>query len=214
MSITPFPRPHEPTGGDCPSEEGQPPQTTGFDDHALAQRIATGDTNALDHLISQYWEPLTSYASRVLDDMDLAQDVVQDVFVRVWERRIGWHPHSVRAYLFRATRNLALDEMRSRNALHEREQKRGREESRRPRTPLDIYEDSQLSSVVDAALQALPVRRREAFTLVYLKKLTYAEAAEVMGVSPKTVGHHISAALVKLREKLRPLLAEHFPPAS
>lgn len=146
--------------------------------------------------------------------MDLAQDVVQDVFVRVWQRRIGCRAHSVRAYLFRATRNCALDEIRSRHALHDRERQRARDESRRPPTPLDIYEERQLSSAADAALQALPVRRREAFTLAYLKRLTYTEVAEVMGVSPKTVGHHVSAALAELREKLHFLLVERFPPAS
>lgn len=177
-------------------------------DAFLARDIANGDAVALDRLISRYWNPLTSYASRILDDMALAEDVVQSVFIRTWQRRETWRPHSVKSFLYLTTRNLSLDIMRSHDARRGRERAFGTQRTSRSPTPLDVLDEREVARTVDAAIQALPDRRREAFTLVYLKNLAHAEAAEVMGVSRKTVGHHVSAALAELRETLGPLLAE------
>lgn len=202
----PFHSRGQPPEGDAPS--GREAHDDGPDDAFLARDIADGDAAALDRLISRYWIPLASYASRILDDMPLAEDVVQSVFIRVWERRESWRPRSVKASLYLTTRNLSLDFIRSREARRRRERAFGAQRAHRSPTPLDLLDEHEVARTVDAAIQALPDRRREAFTLVYLKELAYAEAAEVMGVSRKTIGHHVSAALTELRQSLDPLLAE------
>lgn len=190
------------------------PENPGPEDEFLARGLAVGDTEALERLITRYWEPLTFYAFRMLGDMALAEDVVQEVFIRIWAGRVTWRPRSVRAYLLYTTRTNALEQLRSRHARRQREQIRSGEPQGSPPTPAEVFEASEVRSEVDAAIQAFPERRREAFTLAYLKRLSYAETAEVMGISAKTVGHHVSAALVQLRERLRLVLVDHFPRAS
>jgi RNA polymerase sigma-70 factor (ECF subfamily) len=178
-------------------------------DAVLMREIALGDARALERLIARYWGPLTAYASRIVGDPQGAEDAVQTVFIRVWRDRRSAPPRSVRSFLFRVTRNLALDEVRSRGARSARESRISREAPTVQASPADLLELDALAGSIDRAIQRLPERRREAFTLAYLHDLSYAEVAEVMAVSPKTVGHHVSAALAELRELLVPIQREH-----
>lgn len=177
-------------------------------DDALAAAIARDDALALDALISRFWVPLTTYVARIVDDMPLAEDVVQRTFMGVWRDRETWAPRSVRAFLFRSARNHALDEIRSDRARVLREAGASRENNRPPRQPDGLLEESRIADAVNHAIQRLPERRREAFTLIHLKGLSYEEVASIMGISTKTVGHHISAALGELRESLRHVITE------
>jgi RNA polymerase sigma-70 factor (ECF subfamily) len=212
MSVTPIRRLHPPEAGDLPLEEaGTAWQPEDLDESRIVRSLAAGDAAALETLISRYWAPLTSYASRILEDTELAEDVVQRMFVSLWTGRRTWSPRSVRAYLFRCARNLAVDELRSRDSRHERERGSSRSGVRQPRRPDAVLEESTLARIVDSAIQELPERRREAFVLAYLKQLTYSEVAEVMGVSVKTVEHHVSAALADLRASLGPAVDDGLP---
>jgi RNA polymerase sigma-70 factor, ECF subfamily len=177
-------------------------------DDELARSLAEGDMGAVDTLLERYWEPLIRYAYRLVEDRAAAEDVVQDTFLRVWTGRMKSSKGPVRAYLYRVSRNLALDELRRRRARSKRELRHGSTQLTAPQTPVDVLQNKRLQAAVNAAIQALPERRREAFTLVYLRALSYAEVSEIMGISQKTLGNHISAALSELRQALRPLLAE------
>lgn len=77
-----------------------------------------------------------------------------------------------------------------------------------PAAPDEVLEQEHLSERVQRAIQELPERRREVFSLAYLQGFSYAEVAEIMGISPKTVHNQMSAALSQLREALRPLIEE------
>ena len=215
MSITPLPRPHTPAEISPSADRDESVLSGGAEDSFLALAISRGEAAALEQLIGRYWEPLTSYASRVVGDMATAEDVVQKMFVALWSGRRDWSPRSVRAYLFRCTRNLALDERRSALARRRREE-RSWPATRPPTSPTPdaLLDETTLVEAVDRAIDLLPDRRREAFVLAYLKGLSYREVAAVMGVSTKTVGHHVSAALAELRLTLGSLAEEHLGVAS
>ncbi|UCC49171.1 MAG: sigma-70 family RNA polymerase sigma factor, partial [Gemmatimonadota bacterium] len=86
-------------------------------DVALLSRIQEGDTGALEIVLERYWAPVVGYVATILGSRDAAEDVAQDTFVRLWERRETWKLEgSVRALLFRMARNLAIDELRRRSA--------------------------------------------------------------------------------------------------
>jgi RNA polymerase sigma-70 factor (ECF subfamily) len=210
MSITPIPRtawredaPSEPA---CGSGEAGPSPIDSTDDLLLAAAISRGEARALDILITRYWTSLTTYIARIVNDMALAEDVVQRTFLGVWRDRLTWSPRSVRAYLFRAARNTAFDELRGNQARARRELGVSRDDERVATQPDAVLEETRIADAVNDAIGLLPERRREAFTLIYLKGLTYEEAASVMGISTKTIGHHVSAALAELRMTLRHLL--------
>jgi len=187
--------------GPLPDEE--------FIDDSLMHRIQSGDHGALDEALSLYWIPLVRYASGFLGSSDAAEDAAQEVFVRLWRHRHEWSAtESLRAYLYRILRNHLLNERRAQRVRSRWRERVLRKRLRDPATPVEIAEHGELSEAVRAALDALPPRRREVFTLARFHGLSYREIAETLDVSPQTVANQMSAALTTLRERLAPFLSE------
>ena len=183
--------------------------STGFsetpepNDSILLERVALGDATALNSLLDRHWPALVSYSARLLGNWDAAQDVTQETFVRIWERREQWRSNgSVRALLYQITRNLVLDAQKRQDRRTNWIRDRYRDE-RRIATPLQELQRSELEEAFREALQALPERRREVFVLARVDGLSYREIGEVMGVAPQTVANQLSAALSTLREALQ-----------
>jgi RNA polymerase sigma-70 factor (ECF subfamily) len=184
-----------------PNERGRPE-----DDRAIILGLHRGEPATLDLLLDRFWTPLVTYAASLLQGWDEAEDIVQETFVRLWERREAWGINgSVQALLFQITRNLALDEGRRRR--RHLTLLKGRDLApRRSATPAAELEGSQLQMAYEAALAALPDRRREAFLLSRQHGLSYQQIAAVMEISPQTVANQMSAALADLRCSLEPFL--------
>ena len=178
------------------------------------ERMQAGDASALDSLLEQYWIPLVTYAVRLLGSWDVAEDVAQETFVRIWERREEWKLEgSVRALLYRITRNLALDERKRRDRRAAWINHRRREASR-VAIPSEHLQGTELEAAFERAVAALPERRREVFRLARLHGLSYKQIGEVMGIASQTVANQLSAALADLRDALEPFLDEPTPSAS
>lgn len=177
-------------------------------DIALMRGVQAGSARAFEALMRHYWPLLTAFAAGYVARQDTAEDVVQEVFVRLWVQRGRWKPTgSVRGYLYRMTRNLALNARRSSKARERREQvwHDGAEASIAFR-PDDTFHAATLRAAFDEAIRSLPQRRREIFILARYDDLSYAEIAEVLGISPQTVANQLSRALSALRQGLRPHL--------
>lgn len=211
MTIIPFRTPEPESSGTPPAEEPEVREQE-FDEIEVMRRLASGDTAALQQIMEIFWKPLSAYASRLMDDMDAANDVTQSAFIRLWDRRAEWRPGSLRSYLFRLTRNLALDAIREQTARNRRERSNSRETRPKPRTPAELFERDEVGAQVDRAIQSLPRRRREVFTLAYLHGLSYRQIGEIMGISTKTVGNQMTAALSELRAALASLVDSQAEP--
>jgi RNA polymerase sigma-70 factor (ECF subfamily) len=180
--------------------------STGPSDVALLARIRSGDAGALESLLKQYWVQLATYAARLLDSEDAAEDVVQEAFIRLWEHRERWSLEgSVRALLYTITRNAALDQRKG-TRRRQRIQAGSRDASREVATPADHTQGQELQDAVEAAIADLPTRRKEVFMLARYDGLSYSQIGEVMGISPQTVANHFSLALADLRCSLAPYL--------
>ncbi|TVP46557.1 MAG: RNA polymerase sigma-70 factor [Gemmatimonadales bacterium] len=180
-------------------------------DGLLMERIREGQRPAYSLLLERYWSRLNVYAVSIIEDQDGAQDVVQDVFIQVWQKRAEWSPSgTVCAYLYRITRNLALNARRDQRLRRERQGQRGeaRVRDRAPRTPDQQMEANALRAEVDAAIARLSDRRGEVFRLSRFHGLSYKEIAEMLGSSPQTVANQMSAALAELRHALSHLIGE------
>jgi len=174
-------------------------------DLELLQRVRAGDAAALAVALDRYWAVVVRYAATILGDADRAQDVAQECFIRLWERRETWTLEgSVRGLMLRLTRNLALDERRRAGA--QARAASGALPRSSPRTPAEETESAELRTAIDAAVSALPQRRREVFLLVRHQGLTLREAATVLGIAPQTAANHLSMALTSLRKALAPLV--------
>lgn len=186
-----------------PSAQLTRPEPT--DDH-LMLGIQQGDQADLGLLMARYRAPLFRYALARLGRRDEAEDVAQDVFVRLWETRTRWKTgSSVRGYVYRIAANLVVDRAR---------RERTRNETRpwvrhlrsRPSTPMDDAIHTELREAFEEALAVLPSRRRQAFLLVRFEGLSLKGAGEVMGLTPRTVANHIYLAVFDLEKSLRPYL--------
>jgi RNA polymerase sigma factor (sigma-70 family) len=170
-------------------------------------RIRAGDETAFQELLAAYFSPIVAYIARLRGDRDSAKDVAEEAFVRLWQRRHEWRDEgSVRAFLYRTARNLAIDEARKERVRSRWLRLAALEgQTVRPTQDRDL-ERKELEIAVDEAILALPPRRREAFTLFYFHSFSYRQIAEIMELRPQAVANYISAAYADLRVRLAPLL--------
>lgn len=178
-----------------------------MDEAALLGRLQAGHEAAFDSLFREWYPTLVRVAAALLRDRDAAEEVAQDVMLELWRRRAVMEAGvPVRAYLLRATRNRALNHIRHQRV---RQESRGDIESMydEPEPPDSPLVASELSSAASAAIAALPPRCREIFELSRNDGLRYAEIAESLGISVKTVESQMGKALRILRRRLEPWLA-------
>lgn len=196
--------PHEHKMRPIPSREARDREPAS--DAELMNAVRANEVGAFDALMRRHWARLFHFVARSVARSDDAEDLAQEVFVRVWEGRARWQPGgSVQAFIYRIARNLLLDRTR-----HEHVRERTADEVRRlagvAPSPLESAVHGELSRALDEALSRLPPRRREAFLLVRFQGLTLAEAAEAMDLAPQTVANHVYLAATDLATALHPHL--------
>jgi len=176
-------------------------------DEELIDRLRSGDQRIIEMLVDAYWSPLCNYAEGIVDGVADPQDVVQEAFVRLWNRRDKLRREgSVRALLYTVTRNAAYDERR-RGVREEAASQAAATRSPSP-TPAEDAVADDLEVAARAAVSRLPPKRQEIFRLAREEGLTYAEIASVLDLSPQTVANHMSLALSDLRRALAAHLTE------
>lgn len=168
-------------------------------------QIRNGDAHAFDELVDSLWAPLCDHLLHVLGSRDLAEDVAQETFVRIWERRERWEGASARALVFRIARNAATDRQR-RDKVRDDYASGASFEAARAGSPEDNAVASEARSRISTAVGALPERRRQVFELVRNCGLSYREVAEALDLSEQTVANHLSLALRDLRAELHDLI--------
>lgn len=174
----------------------------------LFQLIAESDEKAFNRLFRSSFAPLVLFACRYVRDKSAAGDMVQDTFIKLWQKRETLSDvHSARSYLYRAVRNCCLNYLRD----HAREQAMDEQQadasfSEGHYTPaFDLKEQDapsqteQRMKLLQQWIVSLPDRQREAFELSRFEGLDHDEIAAVMGVSAKTVNNHITGALQGIR---------------
>ena len=173
-------------------------------DAELVRRIRAGDERALEAVFKAHYAGMASFVQRFVRSQDLAEELVQDVFLKLWAKREQLAEiETFRTYLFRAARNTALNYLR--RAKLER---RWREEQGTDDDPPTSYAadeetvEQELAVAVREAINRLPPRCREIFLLSRDGGLTYAEIARSLDISVKTVETQMGRALKALRASL------------
>jgi RNA polymerase sigma-70 factor (ECF subfamily) len=157
------------------------------------------DQAAFENLFRTYFPPLMSFARKFLVDEDDAREVVQKVFINLWEKRKEVQTGtSLKSYLFTSVHNRSLNVIRDRKkfSLGEMPDVAG---------DWDVskgIEAMELEEKIRSVIEGLPEKCREIFELNRFEGLKYSEIADHLGISVKTVENQISKALKILREKL------------
>jgi RNA polymerase sigma-70 factor (ECF subfamily) len=171
----------------------------------LMARVQSGDTAAFEVVIGRSWPRTLIYVQQLVGDPDRAYDVVQETFMRLWQRRHTWEPTgSVKVWLYRTARNLVISEQRKKEVRARWATAYGLDHRSPPLTPLDEVERQELREAMSRAIADLSPRRREVFALFHLQDLSYREIAEIMSIRPQTVANYLQAALADLRSSLQP----------
>lgn len=167
--------------------------------------VTNEDKGAFKTLFYQFFTPLCVFAHRYIDDWETCQDIVQDVFARVWDKR-----HTIkietspRNFLITCVRNNCIDYLRREDLqsiwISSELQKNSDD------TPGDIYSVVELRELLEKALAKLPDNLRVTFEKNRFDKMKYAEIADEMDISVKTVESRIGKALKLLREELKDYL--------
>ncbi len=156
-----------------------------------------------DEALRRYQRPVLNFAYRLLGNATEAEDVAQDVFVRVQQHWDDYNPRQkFSTWLFAITRNACLDRLRARK--------------RHPEVPLETapepivshreVELNETGQLIAAAVAELPEDQRTALVLAEYHGMSYAEIAGIMKCSEKSVESRLYRAKQTLREKLRYLL--------
>jgi RNA polymerase sigma-70 factor (ECF subfamily) len=180
------------------------------EDAALLHRIRAGDEEAFDVLFRRYYQPLVAFTTALLKVRDIAEDVVQDVMLELWRRREALDMReSCRAYLFRAARNRALNELRHEEIVRRAEPMALHEIAPAPAPAADEpVSTDELEVAIARAVTGLPVPLRECFEMSRRDGLKYSEIAQALDISIKTVEARMGRALRELRERLSAWLPE------
>lgn len=168
------------------------------------QIVQLEDSKVFEQLFKMYYKKLCFYGMKFLPETQQVEEVVQDVFYGIWEKRAELKVDvSIQSYLYRAVHNSCL------NVLKHEKIKQGYREhfSRATKEDISYYSeetvDHDLHSQINAAIEKLPPERKAIFKLSRFEDLKYKEIAEKQGISIKTVEAQMGKALQFLREELK-----------
>lgn len=173
-------------------------------DSALVVAIARWEQDALHEAYLRHGGRVLALARRVTGDQGLAEDVIQEVFVRLWYEPHKFDPErgSLRTYLMTQCHGRSIDLVRSENARREREAKEGRTSASESYEPQRATEEAADAEQVREALDTLPAPEREAIELAYFGGRTYRDVARILNVAEGTIKSRIRAGLRRLRNSL------------
>ena len=186
---------------------------TSANDCILAQQLSEGDRKAFEMIYGKYWRPLLDAAWKGLHDRQAAEDLVQGVFLSLWQKREQLRVNNLEAYLKAAVRYKVLNHVvRTKRTCEFFES--FYEIFQEKNTPETTFIAKKLQELIHAYAATLPVKRRRIFMMYIQSRLSIKEIADTLSLSQKTVQNQLSISLQGLRTTGAPglfcLIAIHF----
>lgn len=170
----------------------------------LLERVASGDRGAFGLVHHRYWNNIYNTSLSYLKSPEWAQDIVQDVFLKLWEKRAALPGvENFPAYLYVIVRNELV------SALRKKWDKVPLKDSYNDVIPSDIFspehhiDTRKLEEALQNAVRQLSPQQRQIFRMTREMGLSHAEIALQLGIDKRTVGNHATAALNRLRHLLQ-----------
>jgi RNA polymerase sigma factor (sigma-70 family) len=178
---------------------------SGDPDSELVIRAGSGDRAAIRELVRLKLPRILALARRMLGDPVEAEDVAQETFLRLWRQAPQWRPGGARidSWVYKVALNLCYDRLRRRREIPTAEPPERTDPA--PDQEAVLFTKS-IAARIDTGLMALPLRQREAITLVHFQELAGAEAARIMGISVEALESLLARGRRSLRRDLADLL--------
>lgn len=161
----------------------------------LIEGLRRGDMSSYEQLFHAWYPRLVRYADSVVNDFDVAKDLVQNVFMKVWQHRSRLQGDlSIGSWLHVLTRNEALNHLRSRRYVETMYFTPPHVPDSHRVTEIGVQEDNADAALIREEVARMPEQRRKVFGMSRLLGLTNKEIAQVLSLSEKTVERHITLA--------------------
>jgi len=165
--------------------------------------LRKGEHIAFETLYHSYSKLLYWHLSKLVKDEDLAEELLQELFIKVWHARERIQiDRPFIGFLYLIAKQLTIDHYRW-NARRSRAlEYLGKRQTEIVETTESDILGSEVQKLLEEAISALPVKRRKAFELCKVDGKSYKEAAEIMGISPFTIQNHVAKATGSIKEYL------------
>lgn len=182
-----------------------------LNDIFLVRKIKEGDIKTYEHVFRFYYSQLKIYAFSITEREDIAEEVVQDLFYKIWKERESLQiTRSLKSYLYTAVRNQSLQYWEHRNVQERHRQKVLADSENGTTVPETNPEEHllyrELEDIISRTLARLPERRRQIFTLYRLEGKKYKEIAEDLSLSVKTVEAEMTKTYQILKQEIEKYL--------
>jgi RNA polymerase sigma-70 factor (ECF subfamily) len=175
----------------------------GLTDEILLRLLKAGDDKAFKEIYSRYWKPLFEAAYHRLTNREIAKEMVQTIFLRIWEKRHTIQINHLHGYLQTAIKNSIINYLQS-SRVHKKYLQHVMD------TTAGVCQDTEsiintheLSQAIEKAISTLPEKTRHVFRLSRFDHLSIREIAANMNISEKAVEYHITQSLKTLRSYLK-----------
>jgi RNA polymerase sigma-70 factor (ECF subfamily) len=172
-------------------------------DTEIIRRIRQGDIEQFESLFRSSYVSLVRYAKTLIKDHDTAEEIVQDLFFRLWQDKEKLNiESSLNGYLFRSVHNKCLHFIEHNRVVDRYAEEMSYRQPEKQESPSDILQYRELQARVAKILERLPERCGQIFYLSRFEGLKYSEIAEKLSVSVKTVESNMGRALKEFRKEL------------
>lgn len=172
-------------------------------DQEITGRIRNGDKGQFELLFRSSYVSLVRYAKKLIKDQDTAEEIVQDLFFRLWHDREKLNiESSLNGYLFRSVHNKCLHHIEHKKVVDRHAGEMLLHQTEDQESPSDILQYKELQAKIAAILEKLPERCGQIFYLSRFEGLKYTEIAEKLSISVKTVESNMGKALKEFRKEL------------
>ncbi len=173
------------------------------EEKSLFEESRNDNEKAFEKLFHNYYGHLCLFASQILQDDISAEEIVQDFFVKLWEKRKQLTIEtSVKNYFFRSIKNLCLNLIQH-NKIKHRHAQSVLFDAENHQSDEESFTEIDLAEKIEEGIQSLPQKRQEIFRMSREDGLKYCEIAEKLNISSKTVETQMGLALKTLRDKLK-----------
>ena len=172
-------------------------------DTEIIGRIRQGDVEQFESLFRSSYVSLVRYAKTLIKDHDNAEEIVQDLFFRIWQDKEKIKiESSLNGYLFRSVHNRCLHYIEHNRVVARHAEEMSYRQSESQESPSDILHYKELQARIARILERLPERCGKIFYMSRFEGLKYTEIAEKLSVSVKTVESNMGRALKEFRKEL------------
>lgn len=169
--------------------------------------LKDGDITAFEMFFKTYYQPLCNYAYTFIQDKDEAEEIVQSAFLSVWEKRHSLDiKTSLKSYLYTMVRNTSLNVIKHEKIKQKYVGEALAVNEKSYESVIQSVLSSELEERIHQAMEVLPEQCRLVFKLSRFEELKYAEIADQLDLSVKTVENHMGKALKIMREQLKDYL--------